>query len=116
LQHTVLDLDAAAHSYERRLTLAPQSAPAHLDLGRVYQAQDRLDDALAEYLAAALLDPASASALAAAGQLRATWGTTRARSRCCGSPCGATPITGKRTTRSAGRCCGWDAWTNHERR
>ena len=74
LQHTVLDLDAAAHSYERRLTLAPQSAPAHLDLGRVYQAEDRLDDALAEYLAAALLDPASASALAAAGQLRADLG------------------------------------------
>ena len=65
---------AAARSYERRVTLAPRSAPAHLDLGRVYQAQDRLDDALAEYLAAALVDPASAGALAAAGQLRADLG------------------------------------------
>jgi tetratricopeptide (TPR) repeat protein len=57
-----------------RVTLAPRSAPAHLDLGRVYQAQDRLDDALVEYLAAALVDPAGAGALAAAGQLRADMG------------------------------------------
>ena len=74
LQHTALDLAAAARSYERRVTLAPRSAPAHLDLGAVYQAQDRLEAALAEYLAAAAVDPASARALAAAGQLRADMG------------------------------------------
>ena len=74
LQHTALDLDAAARAYERRVELAPRSAPAHLDLGAVYQAQDRLEDALAEYLAAALVDPASARARALAGQLRADLG------------------------------------------
>lgn len=74
LQHSALNLDAAARAYERRVTLAPRSAPAHLDLATVYQAQDRLDDALAEDLAAALIDPASANAFASAGQLRADQG------------------------------------------
>ena len=74
LHHTALDLDAAARAYERRVTLIPRSAPAHLDLGTIYQAQDRLDDALAEYLAAALVDPAGAAAFASAGQLRADQG------------------------------------------
>jgi tetratricopeptide (TPR) repeat protein len=74
LHHTALDLQAAARAYERRVTLTPGSTQAHLDLGTVYQAQDRLDDALAEYLAAALVDPASASAFASAGQLRADQG------------------------------------------
>jgi tetratricopeptide (TPR) repeat protein len=40
----------------------------------VYQAQDRLEDALVEDLAAALVDPANANAFAAAGQLRADQG------------------------------------------
>jgi tetratricopeptide (TPR) repeat protein len=74
LRHTALDLPAAARAYERRVALTPQSAPAHLDLGGIYQALDRLDDALAEYLAAALVDPSSAAAFASAGQLRADQG------------------------------------------
>jgi len=74
LQHNALDLAAAARAYERRVMLAPRSASAHLDLGGVYQAQDRLDDALVEYLAAALIDPAQASGFASAGQVRADLG------------------------------------------
>jgi tetratricopeptide (TPR) repeat protein len=74
LQHSALNLDAAAKAYERRALLAPRSAQAHLDLVAVYQAQDRLDDALVEALAAVLADPRSASAFAAAGQLRADRG------------------------------------------
>jgi len=74
LQHSALNLDAAARAYERRVALAPRSAAAHLDLGTVYQAQDRLDDALVEDLAAALVDPANATAFAAAGQVRADQG------------------------------------------
>jgi len=74
LRHSALDLEAAARAYERRVALTPGSAPAHLDLGTIYQAMDRLDDALAEYLAAALVDPASATAFASAGQLRADQG------------------------------------------
>jgi tetratricopeptide (TPR) repeat protein len=74
LHHTAFDLEAAARAYERRAALAPRSARGHLDLGTIYQALDRLDDALAEYLAAALVDPASAPAFASAGQLRADQG------------------------------------------
>jgi len=74
LQHTALDLDAAVRAYERRAELTPLSAQAHLDLGSVYRAQDRLEDALIEYLAAALVEPSSASAFASAGQVRADMG------------------------------------------
>ena len=74
LQHSALHLDAAATAYERRVALAPRSAQAHLDLATVYQAQDRLEDAIVEDLAAALVDPTSANAFAAAGQLRADQG------------------------------------------
>jgi tetratricopeptide (TPR) repeat protein len=74
LHHTAFDLMAAARAYERRATLVPGSPQVHLDLGTIYQAQDRLDDALTEYLAAALVDPTSAMAYASAGQLRADQG------------------------------------------
>jgi len=74
LHHTALDLESAARAYERRVALTPQSAPAHLDLAAIYQAQDRLDDAIAESLAAVLVDPASAAAFASAGQLRGDQG------------------------------------------
>jgi tetratricopeptide (TPR) repeat protein len=74
LQHAALNLGPAARAYERRVALVPQSAQAHLELAAVYQAQDRLDDALVEDLAAAIVDPANASAYAAAGQLRADMG------------------------------------------
>jgi tetratricopeptide (TPR) repeat protein len=74
LQHSALNLAAAATAYERRAALAPRSARAHLDLATVYQAQDRLEDALVEDLAAALVDPTNAGAFAAAGQLRADQG------------------------------------------
>jgi tetratricopeptide (TPR) repeat protein len=74
LHHTALDLEPAARAYERRVALTPQSAPAHLDLATIYQAQDRLDDALVESLAAILVDPSSAAAFASAGQLRGDQG------------------------------------------
>jgi predicted Zn-dependent protease len=74
LQHSALNLEAAAKAYERRALLAPRSATAHLDLAAVYQAQDRLDDALVEALAAVCADPTNASAFATAGQLRAESG------------------------------------------
>jgi tetratricopeptide (TPR) repeat protein len=74
LQHNKLDLEAAAAAYERRAGLTPLARDAHLDLGTVYRAQDRLDDALAEFLVATLLDPKSARAFAAVGQLHADMG------------------------------------------
>jgi tetratricopeptide (TPR) repeat protein len=74
LRHNALDLEAAAKAYERRVGLTPLARDAHLDLGGVYRAQDRIDAALAEYLIAALLDPRSARAFAAVGQVRADMG------------------------------------------
>lgn len=74
LQHNKLDLDAAAGAYQRRVALTPLARDARLDLGAVYRAQDRLEDALAEFLIAALLDPKSARAFAAIGQVHADGG------------------------------------------
>ena len=74
MQHNKLDLDAAAMAYQRRVSLTPLARDAHLDLATVYRSQDRLDDALAEFLVAALLDPKSARAFAALGQLHAEMG------------------------------------------
>ena len=71
LQHNKLDLAAAARTYERRVALTPLARDARLDLGGVYRSQDRLDDALAEFLIAALIDPKSARAFAAIGQVHA---------------------------------------------
>jgi len=71
LQHNTLDLAAAARTYERRVALTPLARDARLDLGGVYRSQDRLDDALAEFLIAALIDPKSARAFAAIGQVHA---------------------------------------------
>jgi len=71
LQHRKLELDLAAASYERRARLTPNARDAHLDLGDVYRAQGRAEDALVEYSVAAALDPMSAPAFAALGQVRA---------------------------------------------
>ena len=50
IRHNQLDLDGAVSAYSRRVELTPNDAAAHVDLGDVYRAQDRLDEALAEYL------------------------------------------------------------------
>jgi tetratricopeptide (TPR) repeat protein len=74
IQHNQLDLDGAASAYSKRVNLIPNDASAHLDLGDVYRAQDHLDDALAEYLMASLLDPTSVRALVTAAQIHAAAG------------------------------------------
>jgi tetratricopeptide (TPR) repeat protein len=74
LHHRRVDLDAAEAAYRRRVTLAPNSREAHFDLGEVLRAQEKLDAALVEYLAAALLDPPSGAALAMAGLVHASAG------------------------------------------
>jgi tetratricopeptide (TPR) repeat protein len=78
IRHNQLDLDRAASAYQRRVELTPNDAVAHLDLGDVYRAQDRLDDALAEYLVAALLDPTSVRALSTAAQIHVAAGRDEA--------------------------------------
>jgi tetratricopeptide (TPR) repeat protein len=78
IRHNQLDLDRAASAYQRRVELTPSDAAAHLDLGDVYRAQDRLDDALAEYLVAALLDSTSVRALATAAQIHVAAGRDEA--------------------------------------
>ena len=74
LHHRQVDLDAAALAYRRRVMLAPNSGEAHFDFAEVLRAQENLDAALAEYLAAALLDPSRGRALAMAGLVQASAG------------------------------------------
>ena len=74
IQHNQLDLDGAASAYSKRVDLTPNDAAAHLDLGDVFRAQDRLDEALAEYSIASLLDATNVRALATAAQIHAAAG------------------------------------------
>lgn len=74
IQHNQLDLDGALSAYSRRVALTPNDAAAHLDLGDVFRAQDRLDEALAEYSIASLLDATNVRALATAAQIHAAAG------------------------------------------
>ncbi len=78
IRHNQLDLDSAAAAYARRVELTPNDASAHTDLGDVYRAQDRLDEALAEYLIGSLVDPTSVKALVAAAQIHGAAGRDEA--------------------------------------
>ena len=72
--HAQFDVDAAAEAYRRRVRIAPNDRDAHFDLAEVYRAQDKLDEALVEYLAAALIDPAHANTFGMLGQVEAAAG------------------------------------------
>jgi tetratricopeptide (TPR) repeat protein len=74
IQHNQLDLEGAVSAYSQRADLTPNDAAVHIDLGDVYRAQDRLDDALAEYSIASLLDGTNVRALATAAQIHAAGG------------------------------------------
>ena len=74
IRHNQLDLDGAVTAYARRVELTPNDAAAHTDLGDVYRAQDRLDEARAEYLIRSLVDPTSVKALVAAAQIHGAAG------------------------------------------
>jgi tetratricopeptide (TPR) repeat protein len=72
--HAQFDLDGAASAYRQRVRIAPNDRNAHFDLAEVYRAQDKLDEARVEYLAAALLDPTSATTFGMLGQVEAAAG------------------------------------------
>ena len=72
--HAQFDLAAAAEAYGRRVRIAPNDRDAHFDLGEVYRAQDKLDEALVEYLGAAVIDPAAAKTFGMLGQVEASAG------------------------------------------
>jgi tetratricopeptide (TPR) repeat protein len=72
--HAQFDFDGAAKAYRQRVRIAPNDRDAHFDLAEVYRGQDKLDDARVEYLAAALLDPASAKTFGMLGQVEAAAG------------------------------------------
>jgi tetratricopeptide (TPR) repeat protein len=74
LHHLLLDLDAAAAAYGRRVALQPNDSEGHCDLADVYRARDDLAAATVEALTAALLDPKNARAYAMVGQLDAAAG------------------------------------------
>jgi superkiller protein 3 len=63
------DVDAAVEAARRWVGLDPNAADAHQALGDAYRRQERADEALAEFLMAALLDPENGVAQAAVGQL-----------------------------------------------
>jgi len=65
------DFDGAVAAYSQRLEANPNSGDAHRQLGEIYFLQGRDEQALAEFLAAAWLDPRDAKAFAAAGQVQA---------------------------------------------
>ena len=52
-------LAEAIRVYEKAITLLPNDAFLHRTLGRLFEQEQRLDDALAQYRAAAVIDPAS---------------------------------------------------------
>ncbi len=72
--HAQFDVEAAANAYRRRVLIAPNDRDAHFDLAEVYRAQDKLDEARVEYLAAALIDPASGKTFGMLGQVEAAAG------------------------------------------
>jgi tetratricopeptide (TPR) repeat protein len=78
IRHNQLDLDGAMAAYTRRVELTPNDAAAHVDLGDIYRAQDRLDEALAEYLIGSLVDPTSVKALVMAAQIHSAAGRDEA--------------------------------------
>jgi tetratricopeptide (TPR) repeat protein len=57
-----LALDRAESAYREALTIEPEHADAHLNLGRLLHESGRLEEAEAHYRAAAATDPASARA------------------------------------------------------
>jgi tetratricopeptide (TPR) repeat protein len=72
--HAQFDLDGAVNAYRQRVRIAPNDRDAHFDLAEVYRAQDKLDEARVEYLAAAMLDPTHARTLGMLGQVAAAAG------------------------------------------
>jgi tetratricopeptide (TPR) repeat protein len=72
--HAQFDLEGAASAYQQRVRIAPNDRDAHFDLAEVYRAQDKLDEARVEYLAAALIDPANAKTFGMIGQVDAADG------------------------------------------
>ena len=56
--------------YKRIIGAEPDSAEAHYGLGRVYEKQGMIDDAIAEYQIASYIDPSNTDAKRAAKRLR----------------------------------------------
>jgi tetratricopeptide (TPR) repeat protein len=72
--HAQFDLDGAANAYRQRVQIAPNDRDAHFDLAEVYRGQDKLDEARVEYLAAAMIDPTSATTFGMLGLVEAAAG------------------------------------------
>ena len=64
------DFDRAVSAYAARVEVNPNSAEAHRRLAEIYFLQGRDVEALAEFLATALLDPSEPRAFAGAGQVQ----------------------------------------------
>jgi tetratricopeptide (TPR) repeat protein len=63
------DFEGAAQAFERRMRAVPNDPAVRRQLARIYLEQDRVDQALAEVVAAVLIDPSDAEAHALVGQI-----------------------------------------------
>lgn len=64
-----LHVEPAEAAFRRSVSLNPNSAQAHWDLAEFLRSQDRTDDALAEYVAVLLIEPAHLQAHTSIGQM-----------------------------------------------
>ena len=69
LAHVEGDVDAAIDAFGHAVRLNPNDSLLHRELAGAYAAAGRIDEAFAELVAALLIDPRDADAMAAAGQL-----------------------------------------------
>jgi tetratricopeptide (TPR) repeat protein len=64
------NFESAIDALQKRADVSPNNAEAHRILGEAYIQQNRLDEALAEFLVTLLVDPRSAQAYAGIGQVQ----------------------------------------------
>jgi tetratricopeptide (TPR) repeat protein len=69
VQMRLLDADAAAQAFARRIQLTPNDALAHLERGRALLFNGHQEEGLIEFVAALFLDPGNAEACLAIGQI-----------------------------------------------
>jgi tetratricopeptide (TPR) repeat protein len=70
LRRSQQDYDGAIDSFARRITLVPNDAVAHHELGEMYFRKSRLPEALAEYTVELLLDPSRTAAHVGVAQVQ----------------------------------------------
>ena len=105
--HADTDFDGAIQAFTRRVEASPNHAEAHRALGETYLQLGRDDEALAEFAAAALIDPADALAHAGRAQLHLRNGRYEDAAEAARAALARDGTTSRPCTRSARHSCGW---------